>query len=98
MTRFVIWGAKLPSVVEVMDDEMPSTEKRKPLALGDGPFWVDGKERRPGGVVDEGEEGIRPFDDELPLSDKGLLEPEGELALLVPSEREELPGESVEGD
>jgi hypothetical protein len=94
----VVWGARLPSVAEVIDDEMIPGNKRKPLVVGN--ISVDGEERGPGGVVGEGEERTPPSDDELPLSDKGLLEPEGGLALLLPSEREEPigEGESVEGE
>lgn len=93
VTRFVVWGARMPTVVEVINGEILSDEKRTPLVLGDGPFWVDGEEGGPGGGGDEGS------DEELPLSNEGLLEAEGGVALLPPSEREEPPGEgeSVEG-
>ena len=105
VATFVIWGVRLPPVVGVMDDERVSADKIKPIVLENCPFRVDGEERGPGGVVDEGK-GNLPSDDEPPVSDKELLESGEGLARL--SEREEPSvgegealalgeGESVEG-
>ena len=96
---------RLAPVVEVMGDDVLSPVKIEPpvTVVGDvprdDPFGVD--EGGPDGVVDEGEE-TSPPDDEAPLPDKELLEPEEKL---LPLEMEEpllgeglSEGEPVEGE
>lgn len=96
---------RLPPLVEIMEDEMLSPVKIElPVTVvgdipRDDPFSVDGEEGGSGGVVDEGEEGIPPPDDEVPLPGEELLEPGEGFALLLPLEEPPLGGgEPVEGE